>query len=302
MQQPATNYNLRISYPDEHKRIIEFIGGEKRAFRHSHFAVLTCGVPERIVAAASLNIEQSQLQKIPAYLLRFKILSRHNQADWAQKLMDMALKLAKDKKYNVLNLELPSQSPDKAFYKKNGFIYLKTEQLWRLDLAVVSQRLERLKSKLKLPETYHLRSPEEEDLPQLKKLSLHYGFREEDHIFFSTTPQQPFAGYSQPHCSVITHKNAIIAALLVKSGPGTLGHVDIRMVAPEYLKESSRLNWTLLERTVRLSLESGYLHTTLTVNLERDQETLNLCQRMRGTHLKGLELWNQTLSAPPTED
>jgi hypothetical protein len=277
------------------------MGGEKRAFLHSDFVILTCGVPERIVAAASINIEQSQPQKIPAYLLRFKILPRHNRADWAQKLMDRVLKLAADNKYSMLNLELPPQSPDVAFYKKNGFIHTKTEQLWRLDLAVVSHRLERLKSKLKLPETYQLRSPVAEDLPQLKKLASHYRFREEDHIFFNTT-RRPYFGYSQPHCSVIAHKSAIIAALLVKSAPGTLGHVDLRMVAPEYLKESSRLNWILLERTVRLSLESGYLHTTLTVNLERDQETLNLCKRMHGTLLKEAGLWYKTISAPPTED
>lgn len=301
MQASPINYNLRIAFPDEHRRIIQFIGDKARAFHHSDFAILTCGVPERIVAAASLNIEKSTPQKTPSFLLQFKILPRHNQSDWAQKLMDMVLQLAKDKKYSLLNLQIQSQSQHKAFYKKNGFIYTRTEQLWSLDLAVVSQRLERLKSKLKLPETYQLGSPTVEDLPQIKKLALHYGFREEDNIFFSTT-QKPYSGYSQPHCSVVKHKSAIIAALLVKSRPGTLGHVDIRMVAPEYLKESTRLNWILLERTVRLSLESGYLHTTLTVNMERDQETLNLCKRMHGNLLKQSELWYKAVFALETKD
>ena len=65
----------------------------------------------------------------------------------------------------------------------------------------------------------------------------------------------------------------------------------MRMVAPEFMGQSSLLNLLLLERTVRLSLESGYLDTGLTINLERDTETLNLCKRMAGKLQSEKALW-----------
>jgi N-acetylglutamate synthase-like GNAT family acetyltransferase len=291
MQATHTSYNIRRSYPDESKRIAKFLPLTNRQFTKSISSVLTCGQPERIVGVAALNFEQSLDEEHPAILLRFKILPRHAGEGRMQALMDAVLKIADDSNQNLINLEIHPSSPQLDFYKNNGFVFTKTEQLWNLQLSIVMQRLDRLSSRMQIPDNWVLRSPEENDLPHLKDLVTAYEFREAKDIFFNTPKMLPAMGYSRPHCSVVEVEGIIIAVLLVKGGAQTRGYVDIRLVAPEFRYESRRLNWILLHRTVRLSLESGYIDTLLTVNLQRDTETLNLCKRMDGQLVSEKALW-----------
>lgn len=282
MQATHTSYNIRRSYPDEAKRIAKFFPPANRRFTRNISSILTCGKPERIVGVAALNFEQNSPEELPAILLSFKILPRHAGEGREQALMDAILEIADTTSKNVINLEIDPSSPQLDFYKNNGFVFTKTEQLWNLQLATVMQRLDRLSSRMQTPDNWVLRSPEENDLPRLKELATVYQFRQAKDIFFNTSKMLPTMGYSRPHCSVVEAEGVIIAILLVKGGAQTRGFVDIRLVAPEFRSESRRLNWILLHRTVRLSLESGYIDTLLTVNLQRDLETLNLCKRMGG--------------------
>lgn len=291
MQVEEDSYHIRRNYPDEIKRIAAFLPAATRRFSRYEFILLTCGVPERIVGVAGLSFEKTTPENIPAVLLSFKILPRHASGGREQKLMDAVLQLAKDNEVKLLNLELPSDFSKSDFFKHNGFKYVKTEQLWVLELATVMQRLERLSSRLKMPEDWQLRAPEERDLVGLREMAVIYNFRRAEEVFFNTEKMFPSFGYSREHCSVVEKNGTLIAALLVKGGPSTRGHVDMRMVAPEFMGQSSLLNLLLLERTVRLSLESGYLDTGLTINIERDTETLNLCKRMAGKLQSEKALW-----------
>ena len=291
MQDEKDSYNIRRNYPDEIKRIAAFLPAATRRFSRYEFILLTCGSPERIVGVAGLSFEESTLEDTPAVLLSFKILPRHASGGREQELMDAVLKLSEENDLKLLNLELPIDSSKSDFFKYNGFKYVKTEQLWKLELATVMHRLERLSSRLKIPEDWELRAPEASDLPELRKMALAYNFRREEQVFFNTEKMFPSVGYSREHCSVVEKNGTLIAALLVKGGPSTRGHVDMRMVAPEFMGQSRLLNLLLLERTVRLSLESGYLDTSLTINLERDIETLNLCKRMAGKLKSEKALW-----------
>jgi len=297
MQVEEDSYHIRRNYPDEIKRIAAFLPAATRRFSRYEFILLTCGVPERIVGVAGLSFEKTTPENIPAVLLSFKILPRHASGGREQKLMDAVLQLAKDNEVKLLNLELPSDFSKSDFFKHNGFKYVKTEQLWTLDLATVMQRLERLSSRLKMPEDWQLRAPKERDLVGLREMAVTYNFRRADEVFFNTEKMFANVGYSREHCSVVEKNGVLIAALLVKGGPSTQGYVDMRMVAPEYIKHSSLLNLVLLERTVRLSLESGYLDTGLTINLERDTETLNLCKRMAGKLQSEKALWLRSADA-----
>jgi GNAT superfamily N-acetyltransferase len=291
MQATHTSYNIRRNYPDEAKRIAKFLPPANRKFARNIASVLTCGKPERIVGVAALNFEQSSAEEIPATLLSFKILPRHAGEGREQALMDAILEIADKSNENLINLEIDPSSPQLDFYKNNGFAFTKTEQLWNLQLATVMQRLDRLSSHIQTPDNWVLRSPEENDLPRLKELATVYQFRQAKEIFFNTPKMLPALGYSRPHCSVVEAEGIIIAMLLVKGGAQAQGFVDIRLVAPEFRSESRRLNWILLHRTVRLSLESGYIDTLLTVNLQRDMETLNLCKRMGGQLVREKALW-----------
>jgi len=287
---PIDKLSVRAPWPDEMSRMKQFLAGSLKGAESVHLLVLLAAAPERIVGAAAvktiLGADGTRSAEIT-----LKVRPQQLEGEGGCLLMDAVMeKLETLDCAGVISTPM-TVAPHLSLLGKYGFERTKTEELWRLELHKVKQRLDRVAARVRLPQAWVVRAPKESDLPQLIELCESYGFLEASQIKFDDPGDMPGTHFATSLCTVVENKGSIIAALLVKGGTGSNCHVDVRLVRDSEKEMSGALNFHMLHNSTRNCLAEGYSTNTLTVNSTRDGETRNLARRSGGKCIQSKDLF-----------
>lgn len=284
---------LRAPWPDELPRLKSFLRGTFSG--HSSEAwlrVLVAEEPERIVGAIAVSRELASQQAQFVMRLRQRALV----AGQAAKLLGAARDLARPLGATSLSTVLDTGDPIGGCLRDDGFTLVKTEQVWRLELARMQARLQRAGARFKRDDGWTVRAPVVEDLERIRTLVAPYGFRDSQAIRFRVPSEGNSSGYDMNLSSVVECEGRVVAVLLIHGTLELCGHVDVRAVAREVFSKSGWLNFLMLRRSVEVALAEGYQFTTLTVNTARDHETRRLAERTEGLLTQSKQVWELSIA------
>jgi hypothetical protein len=285
---------LRAPWPDELPRLKSFLRGTFSGHRsEAWLRILVAEEPERIVGAVAVSLEPAAHQAQFVMRLRQRALV----AGQATKLLGAARDLARQLGATTLSSVLDTGDPLGGCLQDDGFNVIKTEEVWRLELAPLRARLQRVGARLERDGSWTVRAPVVEDLERIRKLVAPYGFRDPQAIRFSSANAGAEPGYDMNLSTVVERDGDIIAVLLGHGTRELSGHADVRAVASEWMAQSGLLNFLVLRRSVDAAISEGYQFTSLTVNTDRDHETRRLAERTNGLLTQSKQVWERTLGS-----
>lgn len=286
---------IRAPWPDEIPRLRSFLRGAFSEMPAEALPFVAVEGPfERIVVAAALA--GATARSMASFVLRSR--PRALREGKAGALLETLLDHARTAGCSGLLTVLPSGASTTPLLEARGFLCRKTEELWSLDLARLQERLAKLSQRLRPPQDWVIRPPEQGDDKRIAALVADFGFRQAGAVQFNDT-SSPGKGYTRRLSSVVEQEGQLLAVLLANGSRGLVGHVDVRAVEPAAAPHSGLLNYLLLQRSVQAARDEGYQTTTLTVNVERDLETRNLARRTGAILLQSKQLWSLALDKQP---
>jgi GNAT superfamily N-acetyltransferase len=295
---PVPNVEIRPPWPDEIPRLKGFLRGAFRlAPEGTRVLVLGARDPERLLGAAVFSPsagETAPTMFTGSLGLRPRALAAGHGSLLLRRVVEEVRKLQGRR----LAFAAASRDAVGTLLESEGFSCSRTEEFWRLDLARIQARLERIAARFRLDASLRVRAARMEDRDPLIPLVTHYGLCEAHKIQFQDARCAHEGGYDCGLSSVVEHKGRIVGALLIRGSGGLTGHADVRAVAGEYLQKSGQLNFLLLQRSVSAALREGYQNSTLTVNPGRDAETRALAMRSGGVLCDSRSVWEINLDGP----
>ncbi|MGJ3241661.1 MAG: hypothetical protein ACFE0O_01710 [Opitutales bacterium] len=288
---------IRPPFNDELPQLRHFLGGHVKLGQRGYPMVLSATNPDRLVGAGLLSLAEREFEQAAAPAtgsLHIRVLPAFLDSPQTSNLLDALSRTAREQGLAALFVESQQDHPLNPFFEQQGFVVTKEEELWQVELETVNARIQPVARRMGQPRDWTVRGLEPRDIDSLKTMARHYQFISEEEIEIAAEPGQP--GYDQTLSTVIRQGSTVLAALLINASASTHFHTRIRMVEPEKLNLSGRLNVLLLARTVPEGIRAGYTATTLTFQRKREPETLNLAKRSGGRCLRQVVVLRKTLS------
>ena len=295
MKSKTLETTVRAPWQDELPRLKAFFGNKLSRAKEIRPFVVLAEKPSRIIGAAGLMLDGDAGTPLKrSAQVHFRIRPAFRQTDVVGKLWQAVLAQARALNLEQLYFEIDTGS-DASAQLPDHARRIKTEELWQLELRKVWARLEKLESRLKVPEGWTRRLPQEDDLPAIGELAEHYKLRTKDEIELIQEKSSKEVGNDPTISSIVLDEQGLLAVVLVQNACRLNCHTDLRMVHPRAKERSGHLNLILLADALRRGIKAGYTTTTLTVNTGRDRETRRLAERSGGRLLKSVDLWTLDL-------
>jgi GNAT superfamily N-acetyltransferase len=286
---PAEHESLAVRPPwaDELPRLKPFFRDEPLVGPWRLFTLVAPN-PERILGAAALKAVGERVE------LRCQLRPRAQSEGRGKTLLEAALASARESGLKRVTSRPPAGSPQEKFLRAHGFIEFEAEEIWRVDLAALKNRLEPLTVRIQKSSDYSIRAPGEKDLPKLTALfgSHRLGSAAQICVRSTTNP----GGFDNEISSVIEDSSGRLLAALLGRGSNSLNcRATLCATANNAPWASGSLFATVLQRGISEARAQGYLTVSFTVNPARDISLRNLARRangalMRTVHLLAYEL------------
>ncbi len=280
---------VRPPWRDELDRVPDFVRGLRQFAKSWNSFVLVADKPERIVGLAGVSSEENQ------GLLHFRLRPRILHEGGGNLLLEAVKKKAVELGVENLVSQVSVGSVEESFFKESGFDVGRTEEIWRVDLIKVKNRLDKISKKWKPSPDWQVRGISSSDLPKIAKLIEPYNRLSPDRLRLREEHEAYGNAYEAEASSVVECNGNLLGALLCKGSAGLNGYIEFRVVGQEFFQYSGILSGMMLHRSVIEAIKLDYGTVSFTVNVDKDAETRNLAKRMGGVLTNNISMWTYKL-------
>lgn len=264
---------IRPPWADELPRVKAFLRDEPLGGRAWRLFTLVASAPERLVGVAALHAVGETGD------LRFRLRPRIQQEGRGGEFLAAVLASARQQGLKRLCARTAPGSPPEQFLLAHGFELTKAEEVWRLDLAAVLARVERVcRAQAKL--AWVIRAPVADDFAKFGRLADSSG--PAVRLRLETAGKPGESDFDLELSTIIDSPGRLLAALMVRGGNGLNCRAALCAVARGAGGLPGRLAAPLIQRSVRAAIEQGYGTALCSLDPLHEVTARNLARRSGG--------------------
>ncbi|MCC5843777.1 MAG: hypothetical protein JJU05_05940 [Verrucomicrobia bacterium] len=207
---------------------------------------MVSGLPERIVAAAALQIHNQNAAR-----LHLCFRTRFCTREYVTDLLNEIESVARREDLRNIHLVFPEKAPWRLYLEEAGFTCDRTDEWWMcLRNNIGENRIEtaaRLIGSTKLSKGITMSSLRPEDFGAVRALSAEHGLAELERLGHEQMLANTTDAYD-PHLSAVVRLDGDIAGILLVKRLGDTAFIHMRAVAKKYHYRSKAVNAHLMAR------------------------------------------------------
>lgn len=285
-------HTIRPPWPDELSRVWKFLGNTHQMHGRLHPRIAVTGLPERIIAAAALQIKEAGQGQ-----LHVSLRSRFHELGLASEMLRTGEAIARAEGLRQLTVILPETAAWRGELDASGFTCERSDEWWCIQRdAHAEARLAtaaRLISRPRLSRELSMDVLKKEDLPAVQEIVMEHGLANLERLGAERMLVGVSGEYTADLSVVVRRRGEVAGVMLVKRLDDQV-FIHVRAVAKAHLAYASAINAHFMARFGQTPYQdvTGFIFSARPTV---EQETIAMAKRFGGSKIAGFCYYHKTL-------